>query len=76
MAKTRFERDCLSEYAEVLKTVCVDAAYYDFPRHESLRRLAAQVPSDFRFGFKVTDAITIKRFTTFFVARQRPTQGR
>ncbi len=61
-ARTRFERDCLTEYAEVFKTVCVDAAYYDFPRPESLQRLADQVPADFQFGFKVTDAITIKRF--------------
>jgi uncharacterized protein YecE (DUF72 family) len=61
-AKTRFERDCLSQYAEVFKTVCVDAAYYDFPRREYLQKLTAQVPDDFRFGFKVTDAITIKRY--------------
>jgi uncharacterized protein YecE (DUF72 family) len=46
----------------VFKTVCVDAAYYDFPRREYLQKLTAQVPDDFRFGFKVTDAITIKRF--------------
>lgn len=32
VATTRFERDCLQEYAEVFKTVCVDAAYYNFPR--------------------------------------------
>jgi uncharacterized protein YecE (DUF72 family) len=62
VAKTRFERDCLAEYAEVFKTVCVDAAYYDFPRAERLHALADQVPDDFRFGFKVTDAITIKKF--------------
>jgi uncharacterized protein YecE (DUF72 family) len=62
VAKTRFERECLSEYAEVFKTVCVDAAYYDFPRVEYLRKLAEQVPADFRFGFKVTDAVTIKRY--------------
>ncbi len=62
VAKTRFERDCLSEYAEVFKTVSVDAAYYDFPRPEYLQKLAAAVPDDFRFGFKVTDAITIKKF--------------
>jgi uncharacterized protein YecE (DUF72 family) len=62
VAKTRFERGCLSEYAEVFKTVCVDAAYYDFPRPEYLQRLADQVPDDFRFGYKVTDAVTIKRF--------------
>ena len=64
VAKTRFQRNCLSEYAEVFKTVCVDAAYYDFPRGEYLQRLADQVPEDFRFGFKVTDAITIKQFPT------------
>jgi uncharacterized protein YecE (DUF72 family) len=28
VATTRFERDCLAEYAEVFKTVCVDAGYY------------------------------------------------
>lgn len=61
-AKTRFQRACLTEYAEVFKTVCVDAAYYDFPRRESLQGMAEQVPDDFRFGFKVTDAITLKKF--------------
>jgi uncharacterized protein YecE (DUF72 family) len=62
VAKTRFERDCLSEYAEVFKTVCVDAAYYTFPRTEYLQGLADQVPDDFKFGFKVTDEITIKKY--------------
>ena len=62
VAKTRFERDCLREYAEVFKTVSVDAAYYDFPRREYLQKLADAVPDDFRFGFKVTDAVTIKKF--------------
>lgn len=62
VAKTRFQRDCLSEYATVFKTVCVDAAYYDFPRPDYLQRLTDQVPDDFRFGFKVTDALTIKKF--------------
>jgi uncharacterized protein YecE (DUF72 family) len=62
VAKTRFDRDCLTEYAEVFKTVCVDAAYYTFPSQKYLERLAGQVPSDFRFGFKVTDAVTIRRF--------------
>ena len=31
LAESRFERNCLDEYAEVFKTVCVDAAYYTFP---------------------------------------------
>ena len=62
-AKSRFEENCLNEYAEVFKTVCVDGAYYRFPTVKYLEGLAAQVPDDFQFGFKVTDAITLKRFT-------------
>lgn len=61
-AQTRFDRNCLREYAEIFKTVSVDAAYYSFPNRESLLGLAAQVPKDFQFGFKVTDVITVKRF--------------
>jgi uncharacterized protein YecE (DUF72 family) len=60
--KTRFERDCLSEYAETFKTVCVDAAYYAFPSVKYLEGLAAQAPPDFQFAFKVTDEITHKKF--------------
>ena len=62
VAKTRFERDCLREYAEVFKTVSVDAAYYTFPSQKYLTGLAEQVSDDFRFGFKVTDTVTIKKF--------------
>ncbi len=62
VAKTRFERDCLSEYAQVFKTVCVDAAYYTFPNEKHLECLASQVPADFQFALKVTDEITVKRF--------------
>jgi uncharacterized protein YecE (DUF72 family) len=61
-AETRFKRDCLSEYGEVFKTVCVDAAYYTFPSRQYLEGMVNQVPEDFLFGFKVTDAITIKKF--------------
>src|SRR6266704_3920041 len=59
-AETRCKRECLAEYAEVFKTVCVDAAYYTFPSQQYLEGMASQVPEDFLFGFKVTDAITIK----------------
>jgi uncharacterized protein YecE (DUF72 family) len=62
VARTRFNRDCLGEYAEVFKTVCVDAAYYSFPGRKYLEGLASQVPDDFQFGFKVTDEITVRRF--------------
>jgi uncharacterized protein YecE (DUF72 family) len=33
---SKFKRDCLAEYAEVFKTVCVDAAYYTFPSQQYL----------------------------------------
>jgi uncharacterized protein YecE (DUF72 family) len=61
-SETRFDRQCLAEYAEVFKTVCVDAAYYKFPDLAYLEGLVSQVPPDFRFALKVTDAITIRRF--------------
>jgi uncharacterized protein YecE (DUF72 family) len=61
-AQSRFNRDCLAEYAEVFKTVCVDAAYYTFPTRQYLEGMASQVPEDFRFGFKATDILTIKKY--------------
>jgi uncharacterized protein YecE (DUF72 family) len=63
VAESRFERECLEEYSEVFKTVCVDAAYYKFPDQRYLEGMVSQVPSDFLFAFKVTDEITVKKFT-------------
>jgi uncharacterized protein YecE (DUF72 family) len=61
-AETRFERECLREYSETFKTVCVDGAYYRFPEMKYLNGMMSQVPGDFKFAFKVTDEITIKKF--------------
>jgi len=61
-SEARFERTCLPEYAEVFRSVCVDAAYYSFPTEPWLASLASSVPDGFRFSFKVTDEITLKRF--------------
>src|SRR5436190_10436982 len=61
-SQARLEKYCLAEYAQVFKTVCVDAAYYKFPDTEFLHELTAQVPPDFQFAFKVTDQITLKNF--------------
>ncbi len=74
VAKTRFERDCLAEYAETFRTVCVDAGYYAFPKPEALERMAAQTPPEFLFTFKVTDEITLKRFPN--LPRFGPRAGR
>ncbi len=62
-SQSRFEQNCLAEYGEVFKTVCVDAAYYKFPDDRYLERMATAVPDDFQFGLKVTDEITIKKFS-------------
>jgi uncharacterized protein YecE (DUF72 family) len=61
-SETRFNRICLEEYAQVFKTVSVDAAYYTFPTEKYIGGLVDQVPDDFRFGLKVTDEITVKHF--------------
>lgn len=63
VAQSRFDRLCLAEYAETFATVCVDAAYYRFPEPRFLASLAEAVPDNFHFTFKVTDEITLKRFT-------------
>jgi uncharacterized protein YecE (DUF72 family) len=61
-SEARFQKHCLGEYAEVFKTVCVDAAFYKFPEPGSLEEYASLVPADFLFALKVTDEITIRRF--------------
>jgi uncharacterized protein YecE (DUF72 family) len=72
-AEARFERLCLMEYAEVFKTVCVDASFYKFPDARFLEGLFPQVPADFQFAFKVTDELTIKRFAN--LPRSGPRAG-
>lgn len=62
LSESRFERLCLAEYAEVFKSVSVDAAYYKFPDERWIEEMVRQVPPDFLFALKVTDEITTKRF--------------
>jgi uncharacterized protein YecE (DUF72 family) len=61
-SKARFKRECLRRYAEVFRSVCVDATYYHLPRKGEFEKLVAEVPAGFRFTFKVPDQITIKNF--------------
>ena len=77
-SEARFEELCLTEYSQVFKTVCVDAAYYKFPDSQYIQRLVDAVPADFLFGLKVTDEITIKRFPNlprFGVKAGRPNEN-
>jgi len=73
-AESRFERDCLAEYAEVFPTVCVDAGYYRFPSPQYIESLCRQVPEGFRFSFKVTDDITARTFPN--LPRHGPKAGK
>jgi len=60
--KKLFERECLTEYAELFPTVCADFALYDFPDPETMRILHEQTVDDFNISLNVTDRITIKRY--------------
>ncbi len=62
VAAKRFEAECLSEYAQTFRTVCVDAGFYRFPSEAYVVRLCEQVPEEFLLSFKVTEDITIKSF--------------
>jgi len=63
-SRAKFEKSCLSEYAEVFKTVCLDAGFYQFPTAKMLDGCFSQVPADFRLSIKVTEDITVRRFST------------
>ena len=79
-SEAKFERECLTEYAETFKTVYVDAGYYRFPERRYLEGLVSQVPDDFLFTFKVTDEITAEKFANHCANRGRagfqPAHGR
>jgi uncharacterized protein YecE (DUF72 family) len=60
--KKAFDRECLTEYAEIFPTVCADFALYDFPDPGALQIIHDQTPDEFRVSLKVTDRITIKRY--------------
>ena len=70
----RFQSECLEEYSQFFPTVCVDAGYYKFPDDRYIEGLVRQVPKNFRFSFKVTDAITLRRFPN--LDRFGPQRGR
>ena len=59
----------------------MDAGYDTFPKPEWLAGMAEQVPDGFRFAFKVTDDITIRRFPNLprfgpaLACRAIPSQG-
>jgi uncharacterized protein YecE (DUF72 family) len=61
-SKSRFERECLKEYAEVFQIVSGDFAFYQFPTPAFWRDLFAQVQAPFKFAFKAPEDITAPIF--------------
>jgi uncharacterized protein YecE (DUF72 family) len=69
-----FERECLTEYAELFPTVCADFALYDFPDPRAMQVIHDQTPDGFRLSLKVTDRITVKRYPN--LPRHGPQAGK
>lgn len=61
-SKKRFEETCLAEYAETFPIVCGDFSFYQFPPDEFWHKLFASAPEPLKFGFKVPEEITVRRF--------------
>jgi uncharacterized protein YecE (DUF72 family) len=63
-SQRKFERTCLSEYAEVFPTVGGDFSFYQFPSDDAWHHIFAQLPVDYAFSLKVPEEITVARFGT------------
>ena len=50
VSEKKFKENCLVEYGETFSTVCVDAAFYQYPTEEQIAQLASMVPSVFKFS--------------------------
>lgn len=59
-----FQRRCLAEYARHFPAVGVDATFYRFPDQRLVEELDALTPDNFRFGLKVTEEITVYKYST------------
>lgn len=60
--KSKFERECLREYAACFPTVGGDFSFYQFPSADMWRRTFAQLPDDYQFSLKVPEDVTVERF--------------
>ena len=57
-SESRFNNTCLGEYAEWFPMVCGDFSFYRFYEAPYWKKLFAQVPETFLFGFKAPEALT------------------
>jgi uncharacterized protein YecE (DUF72 family) len=63
-SKAKFEEHCLGEYARTFPTVCGDLTFYQFPSEQYWAKLFDAAPSQFIFGFKVPEDITVETWPT------------
>mgnify|MGYP002402338410 CR=1 FL=1 len=61
-SQKKFEAECLEEYAKTFPIVCGDFSFYQFPSDAFWQRLFASASPSLRYGFKVPEEITVKRF--------------
>ena len=61
-SKKRFEETCITEYAETFPLVCGDFSFYQFPSPQFWQKLFDAAPPALKFGLKVPEEITCKRF--------------
>jgi uncharacterized protein YecE (DUF72 family) len=59
VSNAKFERECLTEYAETFPAVCGDFAFYQFPSEQYWADLFGSTPEGFLFGLKVPEDITV-----------------
>ena len=62
LSKKKFDDTCLAEYARTFPTVCGDFAFYQFPSADYWAKLFEATPSDFIFGLKVPENITVVKW--------------
>jgi uncharacterized protein YecE (DUF72 family) len=61
-AKSRFEAECLAEYAETFPIVCGDFSFYQFPAPQFWAKLFGSAPGSLQFALKAPEEVTVERF--------------
>ena len=58
-SQSKFDTECLKEYAETFPIVCGDFSFYQFPSPQYWKRLFGETPETLKFAFKVPEEITV-----------------
>jgi uncharacterized protein YecE (DUF72 family) len=61
-SQTRFQAECLREYASTFPIVCGDFSFYQFPPEAYWQRLFGSAPASLQYAFKVPEEITINTY--------------